>query len=578
MDLRPTREFPADGAAGEGFTNAAEALSDISPALLTKYLNAAKDVAEHAVLLPDGFRFSLSKTRRDWTNESLARLRAFYAEYTADGRLPLQPYLTATVRHREALTSGKTTLEEVARKEKLRPKYLRVLWQTLTDKTPSSPLDLIRARWRQAAEKDVGSLAAEIAAWQTALWKFVRIGSYRHGNTGRQVANDPAASESQPVRITVKPAAGQSEVVLRLVTRDASSDGKGRYAVWHRPRFESAGKPILLLRDCERVGLAKERFGKHPTGKPAEEASLVVDANTVTEVRLPAALFRDREFVVEGKLDAAAGDRVVQFQVLTAPPGPDARWDGKSPVVASPNGTAYKQLLQGHADFRRCFPWFICFPAVVPADEVVCLKMYHREDEPLARLFLDDEQKRRLDRLWDEHRVHQPAAGGREQVSAAVHRLRDPGPAEGAAGVLRGPAASPSANAPRSSRRTWRPRSRSRLEALLDFAARAYRRPLREKEKTDLHALYQALRKKGVPPRGSVPRRAGPGAGVAGVPVPHRTGAAGEGTRPGRTTGNSPPGSAISSGRRRPTTNCAGSPPRVGSATRRFSRRKRGGC
>ena len=31
VDLQPTREFPADGAAGEGFTNAAEALTDISP-------------------------------------------------------------------------------------------------------------------------------------------------------------------------------------------------------------------------------------------------------------------------------------------------------------------------------------------------------------------------------------------------------------------------------------------------------------------------------------------------------------------------------------------------------------------
>src|SRR5262249_19795215 len=37
VDLRPTREFPAAAAAGEGFTNAAEALSDISPPLLTKY-------------------------------------------------------------------------------------------------------------------------------------------------------------------------------------------------------------------------------------------------------------------------------------------------------------------------------------------------------------------------------------------------------------------------------------------------------------------------------------------------------------------------------------------------------------
>ncbi len=58
VDLRPTREFPADGAAGEGFTNAAESLSDITPALFTKYLNAAKDVADHVLLLPDGFRFA----------------------------------------------------------------------------------------------------------------------------------------------------------------------------------------------------------------------------------------------------------------------------------------------------------------------------------------------------------------------------------------------------------------------------------------------------------------------------------------------------------------------------------------
>ena len=266
VDLRPTREFPADGAAGEGFTNAAEALSDISPTLLTKYLNAAKDVADHALLLPDGFRFSPAKTRRDWTDESTARLRQFYAAYASgDGRLPVQPYLAATVRHREALTSAKTTVEEVARKEKLNPKYLGALWHILTDKTPSYPLDLIRARWRDASEKDVGSLTAEITAWQTALWKFVPIGSYIRpvGNgyaevRAAKVAADPPAAETQPLRLAVKPAPGQSEVVLYLVTRDASPDGKSGHVVWQRPRFESAGKPPLLLRDYSRFGPAYE--------------------------------------------------------------------------------------------------------------------------------------------------------------------------------------------------------------------------------------------------------------------------------------------------------------------------------
>ena len=60
VGLHPTREFPTDSAAGEGFTNAGNALI-MSPGLLQKYLDAGKTIAQHAVLLPDGFRFSLRR-------------------------------------------------------------------------------------------------------------------------------------------------------------------------------------------------------------------------------------------------------------------------------------------------------------------------------------------------------------------------------------------------------------------------------------------------------------------------------------------------------------------------------------
>ncbi len=69
--LDPTREFPVDGAAGEGFINTASAQS-MSSALVQKYLDAAKHVAAHAVLLPDGITFSPSNSRRDWTDERVA--------------------------------------------------------------------------------------------------------------------------------------------------------------------------------------------------------------------------------------------------------------------------------------------------------------------------------------------------------------------------------------------------------------------------------------------------------------------------------------------------------------------------
>ena len=375
VDLRPTREFPADGAAGEGFTNAAEALSDITPVLFSKYLGAAKEIAEHAVLLPDGFRFEPGKTRRDWTDASLARLRKFYAAYTGNGRLPILPYLTATVRYRAALGAGKILAGEVAAREKINSKYLGVLWQTLTDRTPSYPLDLIRARWRQANEKDIASLAIEIMAWQKRLWKFVPIGSYRYGNTTRQVTNDPSAPE------------------------------------------------VLVL-------------------------SLA----------------------------------------LQPPP---------SPALPLACGPALKELIRGHTAFRRCFPWFLCFPQVVPTDEAVCLKMFHREDEPLERLFLDAEQKRLIDHLWNEHRfiTQQPVTENNYLPQFIGFVTQDQPKAlldyfEGQRPAFRKKAEDFEKECAAAIPRQW--------DALLAFAARAFRRPLEEKEKKDLHGLYQALRNKGV--------------------------------------------------------------------------------
>src|SRR5216117_2429183 len=112
--LDPAKEFPADSASGEGFMNVGNSLV-MSPSLVTKYLEAAKEIASHAVLLPDGIRFSAKSTGRDWTEELLAAIRATYREFTDNGGgtsvnlqgihfdtrdggvLPLDSYLAATL-------------------------------------------------------------------------------------------------------------------------------------------------------------------------------------------------------------------------------------------------------------------------------------------------------------------------------------------------------------------------------------------------------------------------------------------------------------------------------------------------
>ena len=140
--LDPAKEFPADGAAGEGFMNTGNALS-MSPSLVTKYMDAAKSVAAHAVLLPDGIRFSRSSTRRDWTDEILGEIRSFYQTFTESGAaetvtqqgmaldksrggaLPLRKYLSASLSLRGVTASA--TINSVARRHGLSAKYLTLL-------------------------------------------------------------------------------------------------------------------------------------------------------------------------------------------------------------------------------------------------------------------------------------------------------------------------------------------------------------------------------------------------------------------------------------------------------------------
>ena len=57
QDMQLTRQFPVDPANPAGFDNSGESLT-MSPALLNKYLQAAREVANHMVLTPEGIDFS----------------------------------------------------------------------------------------------------------------------------------------------------------------------------------------------------------------------------------------------------------------------------------------------------------------------------------------------------------------------------------------------------------------------------------------------------------------------------------------------------------------------------------------
>jgi mono/diheme cytochrome c family protein len=648
IDLAPTKEFPVDGAGGEGFTNASESLADVSPALLARYLQAAKEIAEHVVLLPDGFRFSAAKSREEWTAEAVAAIKKAYGKM--DGVTPdgsprfIANAVDSILKHRDALAAGKFEAIADHRMQRTRAKYLELLWTALNDTTPSEPLDAIRKKWKAG---DAAGLQAEVRYWQENLWRGGPVGSYvrsltdkKHTesdllgeSTSRFMPFDPPPASSLTLRpaITVGPA--QQEVVIYLAARDS---GAARPLVWLRPRVEGGNKPPILLADyqkhaptyeidpasafaasakylaavadvahaadakpdelaiargldpaflkqwikvlavvpptaanqkpaaskvpatsalgrwlslaatgegraeADRLAVEVERIlsGPRPADKDPERAAydllvraesplfegvdvlkiakrafpagalgipaerfntpekdgLVVPSDAVVEIRLPASLLAGRQFVVDAKLQEAAEERFVRLHAATEPPGPDTRWGG--PLLAGDKSPDYQRMVTGNAEFRRLFPKIVCFPDVVPNDEIVALKMFHREDESLLRLYATDAEARELDRLWQELRfISRQAVKEYEYLPQFMEYTTQDTPKRFQQFFIdRRPVFERDAKEFLRAEEEAIPRQ---VDALVAFAAKAYRRPLEPWEGERLRALYETIRKQG---------------------------------------------------------------------------------
>ena len=273
--LDPAKEFPADAGAGEGFTNTGQSLV-MSPALVTKYLDAAKAVAGHAVLLPDGFRFSAADSRAGWTEEAVAQIRDFYAKFN---RNDPTPYLAATlaVREqalREQAAPGTSTsspsspvqrmLEKQAGDRGLAAKYLDRVWETVSARPVAgeeSPLlDDLRLRWEKATPADAAALAAAVAPWRTALWRLNKTGwiGLRVAGEGHHDREGPIPMsfadpvsplvDRQEFRVKLAVPEGKDSITLQLAAADAGDGHDQDFVVWENPRLVSPGRADLPLR------------------------------------------------------------------------------------------------------------------------------------------------------------------------------------------------------------------------------------------------------------------------------------------------------------------------------------------
>jgi mono/diheme cytochrome c family protein len=148
-DIRPAREFPVDPANQAGFDNSGESLA-MSPSLLNKYLQAAREVANHLVLKPTGIAFAphpaLAETDRD--KYCVNQIVDFYHRQDTD----YADYFQAAWRfkHRADLGKPRATLAEIAADAKVSPKYLATVWSALEgSKETIGPVAKLQSMWRE---------------------------------------------------------------------------------------------------------------------------------------------------------------------------------------------------------------------------------------------------------------------------------------------------------------------------------------------------------------------------------------------------------------------------------------------
>jgi hypothetical protein len=463
QDLHVAKQFPVDPANQAGFDNSGESLT-MSPALLNKYLKAAREVADHAVLKPDGIDFApypmLVETDRE--KYAIQRIVSFYAAQPTD----YADYFEAAWRYqyRIALKKPHATLASSAVDQKLSPKYLPLVWQILHDQNAVGPVLKLQKMFRALpppAAAQTGGLRAKC----TEMGSFVR-----------KIRAHTAMQFAAPVVVGLP---AQSEPLLNWKLK--------QYAEHRR---DSDPKDLRNDTDPPPVVPAIPKYPDlHQEAAPRWAALSAKARANDTDLIVPAAQ--------RARYEAAFSRFASVF--------PDAFYISERGRYFPDDSQDKGRLLS--AGYHN-------------------IMGYYRDDLPLIQLILDDNGKQELDRLWNEfdyiadysartwtqYYFNQSgevfgkgAESGSERPTdhavtdtAVIFKMRDVYLAKAAADPSNDPAAAEAIrdhfdqlNA--TLRRLEEERADAeprQLEMLLQFAARAYRRPLTPAERAQLLEYY----------------------------------------------------------------------------------------
>jgi uncharacterized protein DUF1592/uncharacterized protein DUF1588/uncharacterized protein DUF1587/uncharacterized protein DUF1585/uncharacterized protein DUF1595 len=496
VDIRPAREFPVDPANPAGFDNSGESLT-MSPALLTKYLQAARTVADHMYLAVDGFEFAphpmLVETDRE--KFCIQQIVDFYDRQVTD----FAEYFHAAwlYKHRAVFGRPRATLADTAAANKVSARYLATIWDALEQKQDVGPLAKLQTMWHalpvpaQTAQPKLRPTDSKTnAAPQANHADLARKGTEAMRDFVVRMRKDTSLKFASPI------------VNGLSITTQPLMNWKNRMYATHRRDFDRAALRVEGEPPPVPVEMPDAKKGLIGTGANGEDLNAVRALAEQYQSRIT-----NRDLEVPAGLRTRYETAFAKFSAIF----PDTFYVRERGRFYPDDSEDKGRLLS--AGFHNVMGYF-------------------RDDAPLSELLLDEHGQKQLEALWEEfefvadftartytefffNQSGEVLGNGRESGS---HRPEDKAITESsvilefkktyltkaAADEKTNPIAFDAitdhfdrVNA------TIRGIERKRLEAepkhldaLLAFAARAYRRPLLPPERDDLLAFYRSLREK----------------------------------------------------------------------------------
>ncbi|MCA9059849.1 MAG: DUF1592 domain-containing protein [Planctomycetaceae bacterium] len=449
IDIRPTRDFPADPAGGEGFDNTGEALR-MSPSLLKKYLTASQLVADHMVLKPDGMFFApfpvtSYNERKKLTEQAIID---FYTSH--DIRIP--DYLDAAWRYRHR-SSGQSDMspEQWAFANRLSPSYFKLIWSTLgetneahglsgelhrlwnavpppTDATTRPTELLALSDFIETSRQLLSPAPRDLIRSNAGNWPISHL-DFRATVAAARDQFDPSNLKTNVLlrspRISARRPNDNQPASQTLILKLDRVFNTGETTIWvNDPVFSTADH--LPRNDKERTDhkvrslrqileqyapetAAQLQFGVSTTDASADTnpQSLAVQVPATIEIPLSLEMreqLNGLSLLLPCRIDPGTSPNGGALISLTLNDAPSTAWNPGSSLLINPNGDAAKQLASDAASFCNAFPnaFFYVDNDRGLAAGFHLVEGFFRDDRPLVQKVLTEAQNAELDQLWQE--------------------------------------------------------------------------------------------------------------------------------------------------------------------------------